>query len=283
MSKLNSLLIPILLFVFFHGNAQQIDVLTYNIRYASFDSIPQNWDQRREGVIAIFKGHDFIGLQEVMPVQMTYISEIFKDEYGFLYRTREADSTKGEGCPVIFNKSRWEVLNRGHFWLSGTPDIPGSNTWGAAYNRLVTFGLFREFVSGDSVLVINTHFDHISQSARENSVRLILEKFRKSISEYPVIIMGDLNIIPDNPAYLNILSGTSLSDSYHVVHSSETVMGATFHGWKSEIPKDRIDYIFISPMIQVESSQVLHNQFNGRYPSDHFPLNSILSLKKYRE
>jgi endonuclease/exonuclease/phosphatase family metal-dependent hydrolase len=280
MSKLNSLLIPILLFTFFHGNAQQINVLTYNIRYASFDSIPQNWDKRKEGVINILKGHDFVGLQEVMPVQMGDISQDVKDEYGLIYRTREADPALGEGCPVMYNKLRWQVLNSGYFWLSGTPDIPGSNTWGAAYNRLVTYGLFRELVSGDSVMVINTHFDHISQTARENSVNLILEKFNKNISELPVILMGDFNIKPDNLAYSKILSGTSLSDSYLVVNPTETAMGATFHGWKPEIPKDRIDYIFISPMIQVESSEVLHNQSNGRYPSDHFPLNSVLSLKK---
>jgi endonuclease/exonuclease/phosphatase family metal-dependent hydrolase len=283
MSKLKSLIFSVLLFVFYHGIAQQINVLTYNIRYASFDSVPQNWDHRREGVIAILKGHDFIGLQEVMPVQMTYISENLKNEYGFLYRTREADSTKGEGCPVFYKKTRWEVLSSGHFWLSGTPDIPGSNTWEAAYNRLVTYGLFRELVSGDTVLVINTHFDHISQTARENSIKLIIEKFYQHFNVMPVVFLGDLNIKPDNPVYLKISKETLLSDSYKVCHNSKTARGATFHGWDARPPLDRIDYIFISPLLQVQSCKVLHNKFEGNYPSDHFPLNADLMIKKQRE
>jgi endonuclease/exonuclease/phosphatase family metal-dependent hydrolase len=279
MLKIRSIILLILICAFYRIAAQEINILTYNIRYASVDSGSQNWNLRKEGVVSILKGHDFIGLQEVLPIQMEDFKNKLSEEYGFLFRTREANPSHGEGCPVLFNKYRWGVINSGFFWLSGTPLIPGSNTWGAACNRMVTFGLFRDLISGDSVLVINTHLDHISQTARENSVNLILEKFKKDIDEIPVVFMGDLNLTPDNPVYQKILSGTSLSDSYNYMHPEETSMGATFHAWTSEIPVQRIDYIFISPDLKVLSSQVLHNQFNGKYPSDHFPVNSI--LKKF--
>jgi endonuclease/exonuclease/phosphatase family metal-dependent hydrolase len=261
------------------GKAQEINVLSYNIRYASFNNNAENWTQRREGVISILNGRDFIGLQEVLPVQMDDISKGLENTYAYFFRTREADPGKGEGCPVMYDKTRWEVIRYGHFWLSGTPDIPGSNTWDAAFPRMVTFGFFRKLFTGDSILVINTHFDHISQPAREKSIELILEKFINEINIMPVVFMGDLNVTPDNPVYQKIRSVNTLTDSYLNKHPEESSDGATFHGWKNESPVDRIDYIFCSSKLYINSSQVLHIQVEGRYPSDHFPLNTILILK----
>ncbi len=276
-SVLSVIYLNLLFFNSFSIKAQVVDILSYNIRYASFNNNPENWDKRMEGVISIINGHDFVGLQEVVPVQMDNIGAKLENEYSWFFRTREADPGKGEGCPVLYNKTRWEVIDSGHFWLSDTPEIPGSNTWGAAFPRMVSYGFFRAFISGDSILVINTHFDHVSQPAREKSIELILEKFAREINLMPVIIMGDLNVKPENPVYQKILSSGTLTDSFRSMNPEESNAGATFHGWKTDLPVDRIDYIFCSPMLKVKSSQVLHDQYNGMYPSDHFPLKSTFT------
>jgi len=279
MSKNIHLTLALFILGVFPVVAQKIDVLTYNIRYASFDQGPQNWDERKEGVISILKAHDFVGMQEVLPVQMEDIKQKIGDEYGILFRTREADSTKGEGSPVLYNKKRWELLSSGFHWLSDTPEIPGSNTWGAAFNRIVSFGIFKEHISGDSVLVVNTHFDHVSQSAREKSIGLILNQFNTEINEIPVVLMGDFNITPENPVYQRIIAMNTLTDSYKESHPGESISGATFHGWKDAVPSERIDYIFSSEGLRIISSEVLHTRHNDIYPSDHFPLNTVLKLK----
>ncbi len=257
---------------------QKIEVLSFNIRYASYDNPPQNWDQRKDGVISVMRGYDFIGLQEVVPVQMNEIGKSLENEYLYFFRTREADPKAGEGCPVLYNKARWEEIRNGTFWLSETPLTEGSNTWGAAFNRIVTFGFFRDRISGDSVLVINTHFDHISQSARENSISLILDRFQESFKIMPVVFMGDLNVTPENPVYKAIMKRGLLTDTYNKKHPKESVKGATFHGWKSDPPTERIDYIFASRFLKVKCSRVIHDKFHGYYPSDHFPVNSKLKL-----
>jgi hypothetical protein len=87
----------LLYLTFLSSSAQKIDVLSYNIRYASFDGHPQNWDQRKEGVFSFLKGHDFIGLQEVLPVQIEEISQNPGNKYACFFRTREADPPKGGG------------------------------------------------------------------------------------------------------------------------------------------------------------------------------------------
>jgi endonuclease/exonuclease/phosphatase family metal-dependent hydrolase len=280
MQKSHSFLFFCLIFLINTAHAQEINVLTYNIRYASFNNNPENWNLRRDGVCSVLKGHDFIGLQEVLPVQMQYITQVINAEYGVLFRTRDADSTHGEGSPILYNKSRWMLLSNGFFWLSDTPEIPGSNTWGAAFPRMASFGFFRNINTGDSILVMNTHFDHISQAAREKSIGLILTKYNRQINSIPVVFMGDLNITPDNQVYINILSGSSLVDSYLMIHPDKSETGATFHGWTSETPGNRIDYIFVSPFFAVESSRVEYVKFNDKYPSDHFPVNTILRIKK---
>ena len=259
------------------GYNQDINILSYNIRYASFNDNIENWNKRREGVCEILKGKDFIGLQEVLPVQMEDIKNYFGNEYGYLFRTRNADPNSGEGSPLLYRTSRWEVIKSGYFWLSDTPEIPGSNTWSAAFTRMVSFGLFREKNTGDSILVMNTHFDHISQPARERSINLILKKFKKNMDEFPVIFMGDLNATPDNPVYLKMDMETDMIDSWHMIHKDESETGATFHGWKDQVPEDRIDYIFYSPFLNLKSSEVLHTRYAGNYPSDHFPVFSVFS------
>jgi endonuclease/exonuclease/phosphatase family metal-dependent hydrolase len=272
--------LSLFLFAILSTSAQEINVLTYNIRFASFDSGPQNWDQRKEGVITLLKGHDFIGLQEVLPVQMDDIKASLGNDYGYIFRSREEDPTKGEGSPVLYNKTRWALISSEVFWLSDTPEVIGSNTWGAAFNRIVSYGFFRDYITGNQVLVINTHFDHISQPAREKSIKLILEKFKVSIPLIPVIFMGDLNVTPENPVYGVIVSSSLLTDSYLSVNKDENNSAATFHGWKPETPVNRIDYIFISPFLETISSEVIHYQMNSMYPSDHFPVKSILKIKK---
>ncbi len=270
-------LLSFFILFFLSAGAQDIDILTFNIRYASFNQDAENWDDRKEGVIALIRNHDFIGLQEVLPVQMEDINLELYDEYGVLFRTRDSDPLQGEGSPVMYNKKRWAVISSGFLWLSDTPDIPGSNTWGAAFNRMASFGYFRENLTGDSILVVNTHFDHISQSAREKSVELILGKFKEPANQMPFIFMGDLNVTPDNPVHSGIISGTGLSDSWFTLHGNEGISGASFHGWKPDEPVNRIDYIFYSPRLKAVKSEVLNDKFNGSYPSDHFPVNSIFT------
>jgi len=274
----SALSLILLVFLFSSVFSQKIDVLSYNIRFASLDDSPHNWNSRKDGVCRLLKAYDFIGLQEVLPVQMDDIKLKLGAEYNILFRSREADPEIGEGSPVLYNKNRWEVIRSGFFWLSDTPEIPGSNTWGAACNRMVSFGFFRNIISGDSILVMNTHFDHISQTARETSISLILKKFGKKIGEMPVILMGDFNANPENPVYRKILSESALKDSWAEMHKSELSSGPTFHGWLNEKPDQRIDFIFFSPGLKLEKSMVLHNKFKGEYPSDHFPVKSVFTF-----
>ena len=54
----------------------------------------------------------------------------------------------------------------------------------------------------------------------------------------------------------------------------------TYHGFKGRIKGRRIDYIFVSDEFEVEEAYVDRTNFDGRYPSDHYPLVAVLRLKE---
>ena len=253
-----------------------IRVLTYNIRFAGFDDTQYSWNNRREGVINLIKGYDFAGLQEVIPMQINDIKDTCKDEYGIIFRTRETDLEHGEGVPLLYNKKRWNLIDSGTFWLSGLPDEPGSNTWKSACNRVTTFGLFTRTDKNDTVLLVNTHFDHVSQVARMNSIKLVNNYLSDYTKKYPMILFGDLNVLDDNEVYIYISREMKLNDSWIKGGNKPDSTSFTYHGWRSETGLGRIDYIFNSGYFEVISSKVHRDKFNELYPSDHFPVSAVL-------
>ncbi|MCK7540963.1 MAG: hypothetical protein MZV63_63770 [Marinilabiliales bacterium] len=66
------------------------------------------------------------------------------------------------------------MLASGTFWLSATPDVPGSVGWGAALTRIATWVRLYDKTVKDTLLYMNTHFDHISDSARVMSSGVLL-------------------------------------------------------------------------------------------------------------
>lgn len=259
-------------------NKLSLNVMTYNIRYAADQPEVHSWKNRRDGILQSFRNIDMAGLQEVMPVQ---VKDLYSGISGYkiIYRSRETDSLTGEGVPILYNDDKFLLLFSGTFWLSDTPEIPGSNTWEAACNRIVTWGRFIDKESNIGFFVFNTHLDHISQIARENGTRLILNTIKMMAPGFPVILTGDFNADENNNVYKMIIE-SGLKDTYREIHSDRDITDATFHGWQHDIGLTRIDYVFVTPDFEVRNARVIKEKVNGIYPSDHFAVVSELELIK---
>jgi len=238
---------------------------------------PNQWDNRKQQVVDLIDEYDlnFIGLQEVLPMQFDYLRREL-NQFSWIYRTRETDPSLGEGTPIGYLTSEWDTVWTETFWLSATPEIPGSNTWQAACNRVATWALFTHMHSGDSILVCNTHYDHIAQEAREKSSLLIMSKLEDSGLDCPFILMGDLNAAPNNPSVLTLTD--KLYDPYLDFHASDSVHG-TFNGFKGIQKGNRIDYIFFQGISEVGALDIVRDHVNGQYPSDHFPIFSEFIMR----
>ena len=257
-------------------SAVEVDVMTFNIRYATLRDSSNYWEFRKDQVVELIAQNkcDFVGLQEALPVQIEFLADTL-DQYGFLWRTREINPKEGEAAPIIYLKDKWELLSSETFWLSDTPEIAGSNTWNAACNRVATWGLFRSVSSDQRVFVCNTHFDHVSQEARLKGAQLIIDRISEIAEKNPIVLLGDLNGKPDNPA-IDLLCN-KWYDPYPDFYPGDTING-TFHGFKGNPLGRRIDYILVDGQRSVSQIEIVRTNTGGAYPSDHFPVKATISF-----
>lgn len=265
----------------------EMKMMTFNIRLGTAKDGPNHWKHRRGMVFDVLRKHrpDLVGMQEVIRFQLDEILEAVP-EYGAFGAGREDGKSAGEYSPILYRKGRFRVLEEGTFWLSETPEVPGSKSWDTACTRVCTWGRFADSASGRTFYLYNTHLDHVSQPARENGVALILERMRSRKHADPVFFTGDFNAGEDNPVVRKVLqsarqeSGSRRAlvfrDSFRVVHPDEKVVG-TFNRWMGRTDGAKIDYVFVSEAIEVKSAKILHDNKDGRYPSDHYPVIAVVN------
>ena len=98
-------------------------------------------------------------------------------------------------------------MKNGDFGLSETPDSIGKKGWDAACERIVTWAVLKDKVSGREVAAFNTHFDHMGKVARSESAKLILEKIKQMAGDLPVIVTGDFNGTMDSEPVVVLTEG----------------------------------------------------------------------------
>ena len=262
---------------------QEVNVMSFNIRYGAANDGINKWDNRKEFVYETIKqeAYDFIGVQEALHFQIQAINAELVDHNVF-FRGRGWSPLTGEACGIFYSNS-WEIIinESGTFWLSEKPDTPASKSWDSSLPRIVTWAKFRNKISNNFVYVYNTHFDHLGQKAREQSSKIIIEHISKREHDAPVILLGDFNAAENNKA-IDILKkgmpeGLSFFDPWNQMHPDEIQRG-TFNYWKSEKDGPKIDYIFALKGTRVLDAQILRRAFKGRNSSDHYPVTAKLVL-----
>ena len=253
-------------------SAQSIKVTTYNIRYDNPNDGENRWDNRKEFLTNQMKFNepDFLGVQEALLHQVSFIDSTLP-EFKYIGVGRNEGKLDGEFSAVFYNYTKYNLLKGSTFWLSETPDIP-SKGWDAALNRICTYGLFENKSSKEKLWIFNTHFDHRGVEARRESTKLIVEKINElNSNNYPIVLMGDLNLEPNTEA-IKFLSKELVDSKY----ASNLIFGptGTFNGFNFSKPvTKRIDYIFVSKEnIDVLKYAVLSDSEDCRYPSDHLPV-----------
>lgn len=260
--------------------------LSFNIRCDTPADGENQWLYRKEAVAAFLaeRRPDVAGLQEALPHQLQFVRERLA-QYEAIGTGRDHDGG-GEHTPLLYRPDRLRVVQSGTFWLSETPHVPGSMSWETACPRIATWAIFGPARPGGEgaqpeILVVNTHLDHRSQAARENGAALVMQFIEQTAGGRPVVVMGDMNGAPTNPAVQRFLSGAAgLVDT--LVASGKARPGeagpGTFHGFRgAEAAVSRIDYIFASAVLPVRAAGVLYDRPGGRWLSDHFPVEAELA------
>jgi endonuclease/exonuclease/phosphatase family metal-dependent hydrolase len=272
-SPIIGILLSILLVSCFNEESRDIDVITFNIRMDTpFDSI-NAWPNRAPLVAGFIndQGPDLLGMQEVLYHQYMYLDSALTG-YGSVAAGRDDGMQQGEACPVFYRLGRFSPVASGTFWLSSAPDVPGSVGWGAALTRIATWVRLYDKTVKDTLLYMNTHFDHISDSARVMSSGVLLEKLKELAGDDNFVITGDFNARPESLAITRMTEGGYAVDSYTISETPPAGEAYTFNGWKDNTGDNRIDYIFIRNGMKVRSHETFRIIEDGVFISDHWPV-----------
>lgn len=249
--------------------AQPLRVMTFNIRLLIKNDGANDWEARREAAVQMLRTEDpdVIGTQELFKRQGDDLVASLP-QYAWFGAGR-LGGDEDEHMGVFYRKERLRVRDSGNFWLSDTPDVPGSRTWGNIYPRMVTWARFERIADGATFTLYNTHLPHRDEDepVRIRCVELIQTYLERLSQDESVILTGDFNTSPDSRVHA-ILS-TRLTDAWTAAPERSGPEG-TFHDFTG-IPERRIDWIMYRGLT-AKSARTITTQRDGRYPSDHFPV-----------
>ena len=229
-----------------------LNVMSFNLRFGTARDGEDSWDHRRDRLVDTIRRQnpDIIGTQECLDFQAEYIVQQLPD-YRWFGIGRDKDGS-GEMTAILYKKDALVPVATGNFWLSETPEVPGSMSWDTSLTRLVTWIRFYHPQSGVFFYHFNTHFDHRGGEARAQSAALIAKRIAELGDKSPVVLTGDFNSDGDTTAPWETLTASGLRDAW-VSAGNKKGPRATWCAFKAPEPDgNRIDWIFASPQFQIE-------------------------------
>lgn len=263
---------------------------SYNVRFETGDLNTSNaWEARKADLVALVRKLDLdvFGMQEVCPGQAKYFREQLGD-WEFVGEHRGADRVSDEASPVFYRKSRFEALRKGTFWLSETPEVPASKSWGTCCTRVCSYLVLKDRETGKTFCFANTHTDHVSAEAREKGMLLIIARMKEFGAGAPIIFTGDHNCCYDEPPAVAVRR--ILKDARDITETSVKGPRNTFQGFgkykdgpvnrRGETKDYCIDYIYVSEGMRVLDFVTHDDKRPGMdlYPSDHYPVTATVVL-----
>ncbi len=261
-------------------NAQQMTIGTYNVRYDNPNDTGNLWRDRAPVVAALIRFHDFdiFGTQEALKNQLDDISNSLP-QYNRYGVGRDDGREKGEHSAIFYKKDEFTVLKKGDFWLSQTPDTPSLGWDATCCKRICSWVYLQHKRTGKKFYFFNAHYDHQGVKARVESSKLILQKMKEKAKNEPVIFTGDLNGSHTSEWYQEIAKSDFLKDTYKEV-KYPYANNASFNAFgASKGRTEIIDHIFISDHFATGRWGVLTDTYQGKFPSDHFPVLADITIK----
>ena len=255
-----------------------IAILSYNVRYLNKGDGLDVWDNRRDKVVETIRRGELIGLQEVVAKQLEFVKLNTPSLEWYGVGRDDGTETGGEMTAIGWSKERFEVSDKGTFWLSETPETVGSRGWDAALPRVASWISLIDKQTQKPLLFVNTHFDHRGAEARKQSATLIRDWIATHRKSRPAVLVGDLNSLHDSEPLRALAAppedaSSTLLDAFS--HSAHPPTGATgtFNSFKEISEGRRIDHVFFTGAVEVDSFQTLDPKTaSGRFASDHQPL-----------
>ena len=182
---------------------------------------------------------------------------------------REFPSTQ----PILYRSEKFKLLDQGWFFFSETPDVIYSNTFNGSYPAFASWAKLEDLDSGNTLTVMNVHFEFKSFSNRRKSSELVAQRISPQINAGEnVVLIGDLNAWHWMKP-VKIIEEVGLK--------FVPVRGSTYHLNRGINLIGAIDHIAHTSGLQaVGKPVVLRNKFDGEWPTDHYPVISDFRFEK---
>ena len=255
----------------------ELVLVTCNIRFDNPPDGANAWSHRREFLRDLILAHapDVIATQEGRFEQLQDLHALLGD-YDIVDQHR---AWIGERMyPTFFLKrGRFELMKSEDIWLSETPDVAGSRSFGSKFPRLMTWIKLQPVGSRNDIWLVNTHLDHMKAESRLGQIKVLASQVKRFWNTAdPLFILGDFNDGPESAVRSELMRQLPLQDSWKLFHSEEET---THHAFNGELPNgQRIDWILVDQRIKVLSSELDKSNNDGRYPTDHFPVVTKIRL-----
>lgn len=260
-------------------------VMTFNLRFAGGNDGWNSWRYRKDHVADLINRYHpaIMGTQEGLKDQLAELASLLEHPYARFGVEREEN---GEFEQIFYDQTVLELLDSGDFWLSETPDAFGTKGWDAACVRLVTWGKFRITATKQELYFFNTQLDHVGPDSRAQGSRLLWQRIKAitKSNDAPLFLVGDFNTYRHTSTYSYFTTdsdGPRLLEAWKEADKQIGTVSYTYHGWAgvdndgergAVVAANHIDWIFYRPQMHVLSTEVITESRDGRYPSDHYPI-----------
>lgn len=263
----------------------QLHVMTFNIRLENVANTKpgdaDHWPEREPILEELLRTEQptLLGVQEAKYGQLPAIERALPGHKMVGYG--RAGGSHDEYSALFYDAARLQVLEWDQFWLSDTPKVIGSATWGNKVTRIVVWARMRDLHDGTEFAFINTHFDHQSEPARIRSADAMIDLFSGgAVDGLPSIVTGDFNSSSrTSGAYKTLVTDGPMVDTWDTAEKRLTPEWNTFPGYKEPVAGgNRIDWVLTTDKIRTRRTAINMFRVGGRYPSDHAPVQSLIEL-----
>jgi endonuclease/exonuclease/phosphatase family metal-dependent hydrolase len=264
-------------------------VMTFNIRGYYNRDRHNTWAAREALNIATIRrcAPDIIGFQEANGRNVEAYHRALA-EYHYIAWPPYNNAAPHQFPAIFWRPDRLRPLECETFWLSETPEVY-SGSWKTDCIRSAAWIRFRCIESGVEIVHLNTHLDHISEQARIEGARLIVERLGDAQrGGAAAVVTGDFNAPVGSPTY-RVFTDAGFVDSYLACGSDDDPSKSfTYHGFEgaafrgSDEKPRRIDWILMrdgaSATLRARSCEIARDAQPPVYPSDHYPVVAELEV-----
>lgn len=224
------------------SSGHPVRVMTYNIRTGLANDGDNNWPLRRHLVLEAIRDNDpdLVGLQEPTPEQWDFLSGKLKAGWEGHFPSGAATSGSVQG--ILFRRDRFRMTGNAVFWLSDTPEVPGSitfpNHWGA---RTAVLADLEDLQTGRKLVFCAVHFDTHPGSWMP-SARVLETGLERHAAKAPLFVVGDFNCAARDRAWVHLTRSAGLKDAWAELGVPDEGL-TTFNAFHAvaKLPLDRED------------------------------------------